>query len=234
MSRQQNPDKAALRALLHRLHPGEDTDAAVDALSRGHASNRAIAEMSVARLSAQLPERTAELLHAIPGIARATLRNNYPAHPCIGSFAEARRFLRGCYLGVNYEQCHLILLRKNQRMIADTVIQRGTLSSVPFYTRNILEVVLAHQADAIILSHNHPGGTLHASDDDVLSTYSLLQALAPLSIPLLDHIIIADDRALSIRQELATSGLTEDIWLSQPNNCPALLKNWFQPPQTTK
>lgn len=231
MSRKHCPDNESLRALLRRLHPNEDMDAAMDELSRGHASVRAVPEMSVAHLSTLLPERTAELVHTIPGIARAMLRNNYPAHPSIGTFDQARRFLRGCHLGMNYEQCHLILLRKNQRMIVDMVIQRGTLTSVPFYTRNILEAALAHQADAIILSHNHPGGSPDASAADADSTYSLLQALAPLSIPLLDHIIIAGDHALSMRRALADNGLSEDIWLSQPNNCPALLRNWFKEPK---
>lgn len=215
----------SLRALLKRLHPNIDMDTAVDELMRGHASPRALPEMSVSQLSAQLPVRTAELVHLIPGIARSMLRNNYPAHPTIGCLKDACGFLRSHYLGLRYEHCHLLLLRKNRRVISEQMIQSGTINSLPFYPRNIVEAVLAAEADAIVISHNHPGGTAAPSNADVESTRALIDALSPLSIPLLDHVIIANDSALSIRE---TEYIEESVWLSQPNNCPQLLKNWLQ------
>ena len=199
----------ALRDLLLRLHPEMDVDAIIDALARNRAAARALPEMSVSQLSAVLPQRTAELIHTIPGIARAMLRGNYPEHPIIGTFDEASRFLRGCFLGMTYEHCHLLLLRKNRYVIADKIIQSGTLTAVPFYIRNIVETALAHQADALIISHNHPGGLPFPSEADVQSTYSLMQALQPLSIPLLDHIIIAGNIAISLRQDRADKDISE-------------------------
>lgn len=221
----------ALRALLKRLHPAMDVDAAVDELMRGHISPRALPEMSVSQLSAHLPQRTAELVHLIPGVARSMLRNNYPANPTIGCLEEACGFLRGHYLGLSYEHCHLLLLRKTRRVVSERMIQSGTINSLPFYPRNIVEAVLAAEADAIVISHNHPGGTAVPSNADIESTRGLIDALAPLSIPLLDHIIVTSDSALSIRE---AGYIDESIWLAQPNACPQLLKNWLQPPPKRK
>lgn len=224
-------NNAALRALVQLLHPKLDADAIVDELMRGHASQRAIAQMSVAELSTLLPERTAELIHLIPGIARSTLRNNFPAHPKISCLAEACRFLHGRYLGLSYEHCHLLLLRKNRIVVHEQMIQSGTINSLPFYTRNIMEVVLATDADAIVVSHNHPGGTTAPSQSDISSTVALIEALAPLSIPLLDHVIITDSAATSIREG---NFIPDSLWNNQPNACPQLLKDWLNPPVKRK
>lgn len=230
MSRESKPPEDhtdALRAMLRKLHPSMDVDAAVDALMRGHTSARALPEMSVSQLSRQLPERTAELVHLIPGMARSMLRNNYPEHPAIGTMSEAAHFLRGHYLGRSYEHCYLLLLKRNRRLIREVMVQSGTVNSLPFYSRNIVEAVLAHQADALVISHNHPGGTAAPSQADVESTQHLIAAPEPLSTPLIDHLIIAGDQALSLREMEA---IPEETWLAQPNRCPALLKNWLREP----
>ncbi len=217
----------ALRDMLRRLHPSMDVDAAVDALMMGRTSPRALPEMSIIQLSQQFPERTAELIHLIPGMARKMLRDNYPARPSLGTMREAAHFLRGHYLGLSYEHCYLLLLKKNRRLIREVMIQSGTVDSLPFYSRNIVEAVLTHQADAVILSHNHPGGTIAPSQADVESTCHLIAALEPLATPLIDHLIITDDQALSLRE---MGIIPPEVWLRQPNCCPALLKNWLQRP----
>lgn len=218
--------RAALCDLIRRLHPDMNADAAIDELMRGHMSARAIPEMDVARLSQRFPERTAELIHLIPGMARATLRNNYPPAPFIRTPDEAARFLRGHYIGLSYEHCYLLLLRKNQRLIREVMIQSGTLDSLPFYPRNIVEAALTYEADAIVLSHNHPGGTPFPSQADVDSTWSLIEALQPLAIPLVDHIIIAGEDSLSLRE---MESIPADVWEHQPNSCSTLMKNWLKP-----
>ena len=215
----------ALRALLQRLEPKLDADAVIDELMRGHISRRAVAQMSVAELWAHLPQRTAELIHLIPGIARSTLRDNFPARPKISCLEDACRFLHSRYLGLSYEHCHLLLLRRNRYVVHEQMIQSGTIDSLPFYTRNIVEIVLSTEADAVVVSHNHPGGSTAPSNSDVTSTVALIEALAPLSIPLLDHIIVTDTSATSMRE---ANYIEDSLWNDQPNNCPQLLKDWLK------
>lgn len=220
------PDHTALRALLRRMQPKMDTDAALDALAYGTLSGRIVPEMGVTQLSKHLPKRTAEVVHLLPAITRATMRNTYPAHPKISCKDEAGRFLRCRFLGQRYEHCNLLLLRKNHYLITDIMIQSGTLDSLPFYPRNILEAVLDAEADAVVISHNHPGGTREPSLADIDSTRSLIRALAPLEIPLLDHLIYARDEIISIRE---CGYITEPVWMQQPNHCPKLLGQWLTP-----
>lgn len=222
------PQVPALRAMLRQLHKNEDIDGAVDRLMQGHTSPRALPEMSVKQLSTQLPLRTAELVHQLPSLARAMLRSDYPAHPIIGCMADAGKYLYSSFLGQPYEQCRMLMLRKNRYLIREALIQTGTLDSVPFYNRNIIDVALQNDAEAIVIAHNHPGGTPIASDEDIQSTYFLIEALRPLEIPLLDHLIFTETKVISIRE---CSHIKESFWLSQPGNCPAFLKTWLNPPK---
>ena len=77
---------------------------------------------------------------------------------------------------------------------------------------------------AIVISHNHPNNTLLPSRDDVSCTLSLLSALQPLGVPLLDHIVVADQQAVSIRDLGYIAG---NVWLAQAPDS-ALLKNWLK------
>ena len=51
----------------------------------------------------------------------------------------------------------------------------------------------------MILAHNHPGGYEVPSADDAVITGKFMQQLDVVGISLLDHIIVAQDRYLSMR-----------------------------------
>jgi DNA repair protein RadC len=221
------PEVPELRALLRRLHKNLDTDAIVDQLMHGYTSSRAMPDMEVNQLAAKLPLHTAELIHLIPELSRAVLRSHYPAHPLLNGLPQASHFLRSLFLGRHHEYCYLLLLRKNRYLIRARLMQSGTINSVPFYPRNILEVALANDADAVVLAHNHPGNIPEPSPDDIAATYELINALRPMEIPLLDHLIFTNDTVVSIREN---QFVPEEIWMEQPNHCPRYLSTWLNPP----
>jgi DNA repair protein RadC len=51
------------------------------------------------------------------------------------------------------------------------------------------------------LAHNHPGGSRRASEADWALTVRLFQAVKTMDIVLLDHIIITQDTAVSLREQ---------------------------------
>lgn len=109
-------------------------------------------------------------------------------------------------------------------MLACVFLQRGTTDSAPFYTRHVLSEVVRTGAHAIVISHNHPNNTLLPSRSDVNCTLNLISALQPLGVPLLDHVVIADHQAVSMRD----SGLVlERTWMMQNPREP-LLHHWFE------
>ena len=97
------------------------------------------------------------------------------------------------------------------------------MDETPFYLAHVLQSITATDASAIVLSHNHPGGSLRPSQADILCTVEALRALQPLDVMMLDHIIIGNGQAISLRN---TGFIAASIWADQAPSS-ALLRNWI-------
>ena len=60
------------------------------------------------------------------------------------------------------------------------------------------EAALRANAHSVVLCHNHPGGAAFPSQQDLEMTARLVQTLSNLDIVLVDHVIVADNEALSL------------------------------------
>ena len=81
--------------------------------------------------------------------------------------------------------------------IACEKICDGTLTESPVYPRKIVSVALKHNAAKIILIHNHPGGIVKPSPDDMNATMMLIKTVRNLDMDFLDHIITSDNHYFS-------------------------------------
>ena len=64
----------------------------------------------------------------------------------------------------------------------------------------LVETALRHQANSVILAHNHPGGSTRPSAADINVTIRIVTALESISIKVLDHIIVAGDKYVSFAE----------------------------------
>lgn len=90
-----------------------------------------------------------------------------------------------------------LLLNSQNRLIAFSELSRGTVAENTVYVREIVRLCLQHHAAALIFAHNHPGGSPHPSAADLAFTRRLHDALDLIDVRLLDHFIVADNRAHS-------------------------------------
>ena len=56
------------------------------------------------------------------------------------------------------EALRVLFLDRNNKLIRDQVMSRGTVDHVPVYVREIIRAAILLDASAMILSHNHPSG----------------------------------------------------------------------------
>ena len=105
--------------------------------------------------------------------------------------------------GLDHEQCFLVLLNKNCRLIAMERVTSGGGDSTVIDTRQIVKRALDTQASAIIIAHNHPGGSCRPSKADIDETRKLQMATKAFNISLLDHIVIADEGFFSFTEDCA-------------------------------
>ena len=93
--------------------------------------------------------------------------------------------------GVKDKERFLVAFLDNSNSIIELrTVSQGTTNMAVVYPRDILKMALANDCSSIILSHNHPGGSLRASKEDVALTQRIVDIFKPLDINVIDHIIV--------------------------------------------
>lgn len=95
--------------------------------------------------------------------------------------------------------CALYLNAQNQ-IIRKETISIGSLNTTRTHPREILYPAIANLALGFVLVHNHPGGTLHPSHDDVEFTRVVKKASDLMGIEFYDHVIISEKGFVSLKE----------------------------------
>jgi DNA repair protein RadC len=105
------------------------------------------------------------------------------------------------YLGDMPEEHFVVLhLTTRHEVLALHEISHGTLSASLVHPREVFKGALLANAHAILVAHNHPGGSVTPSREDLKTTEQLLAAGKILGIGVIDHLIVAGDQCVSIRE----------------------------------
>ena len=99
------------------------------------------------------------------------------------------------------EKVILLMLDTKSKMIKDMEMTSGTVNASLLSPREILLTSLKYEAVNIIILHNHPSGDPTPSREDIHSTKRLREAGNLVGIKLMDHIIIGDNRYISLGEE---------------------------------
>ena len=99
-----------------------------------------------------------------------------------------------------------MMLDTKSKLIAETVISRGTVNISLISPRDVFLKALSYHAVQIILVHNHPSGDPTPSDLDIDITRQIREAGELLGILLVDHVIIGDMCFVSLREEHMIAG----------------------------
>lgn len=98
------------------------------------------------------------------------------------------------------EQVVLLLLDSKCHRLKEFIISKGTVSAAIAEPREIYQKALRYGAVQIVLLHNHPSGDVSPSKADLALTKRLVEAGNFLGVPMVDHIIIGDNRYMSFRE----------------------------------
>lgn len=102
---------------------------------------------------------------------------------------------------LNHEEFWILLLDRGNKIMDSFRVSEGGISGTVIDVRKILKVAIEKQASSIILCHNHPSGTLQASDADLKITRKITDASKLMDISVLDHVIIGNDKYYSFADE---------------------------------
>lgn len=213
----------AIEGVIKYLCPNENPKTISHALQKRFLSPSGTLETSVyALMSEGMDEPGAQLLNLIPELTRYSMREQFGLHPKLDKLSCAGEYLKTLYVGVPIEQFNILHLDASGRLIQCRNLQSGSVDETPFYLDHLLQDVIFVGSEAIVLSHNHPGGTLRPSHADVQCTAHAIAALSSIGVMMLDHIIVADDLAVSLR---GNGFINRHIWNAQDPSS-ALLRDW--------
>ena len=94
----------------------------------------------------------------------------------------------------------ILILNIKNRIVAVHEISRGTLNSSMAHPREVFKPAILHNAASIICFHNHPSGDPEPSKEDVELSNRLVEAGKILGIEVFDHIVVGDDRYVSLKE----------------------------------
>ncbi|MFC2007138.1 DNA repair protein RadC [Chloroflexota bacterium] len=109
--------------------------------------------------------------------------------------------IRGRLKGKKKEYFLALLLDTRGQLIKVAEISIGSLDSSIVHPREVFKEAISASAASIIFVHNHPSGDTEASEDDIKLTQRLVEAGEIMGIDVLDHIIVTDDKYLSLKRE---------------------------------
>ena len=94
----------------------------------------------------------------------------------------------------------ILILNTKNKIVAVHEVSRGILNSSMVHPREVFKPAVLHNAAAIICFHNHPSGDTEPSKADIETTNRLVKAGKIMGIEIFDHLVIGDDRYVSLRE----------------------------------
>lgn len=117
---------------------------------------------------------------------------------CPGDLAD---FLQGEMSCLNQEILKVVLLNTKNCIIGVKDIFIGSLNNSIVHPREIFKAAINKNSASIIICHNHPSGDPSPSTEDINVTLRIKECGSIIGIHLLDHIIIGNNKYISLKEE---------------------------------
>ncbi len=116
--------------------------------------------------------------------------------------SDAGQYFLSLLGGMKDKERFMVAFLDNGNNIIETkTVSEGSIDQAVVYPRDILKMAIVNDCNAMILSHNHPGGSTNPSTEDKNLTQKIVDIFHPLNIKVLDHIIVGAGRYSSMAEE---------------------------------
>ena len=107
-----------------------------------------------------------------------------------------------CRIQCNAEEVVILITLNTKNIVTGYFeVHRGTINTSLVHPREVFKRALLNNARYIIVAHNHPSGDPNPSKEDIQITERLKEAGNLLGINLLDHIIVGEDKYISLKEK---------------------------------
>ncbi len=195
------PDYELLELHLFRAIPRGDVKPLAKALIARFGSLAAVLAASPAELKtvAGVGEAVARDLKLLHQTALRVGREAVGRRTVITSWSQLLAYVKLALAHEPREQFRVLFLDKKNQLIADELMNRGTVDHAPVYPREVVRRALELSSSAVILVHNHPSGDPTPSAADIQMTREVVEAGRPLRVAVHDHLVVGRDGVASFR-----------------------------------
>lgn len=195
-------DHNLLEILLFFALPRVDTNLLAHDLLEYFGSIDAVMEATPEELMAVagVGVNVATLIKLIPAIGQRYLASKNAVGSILSNTEDAGHFLLPRFLGRRDETVLLVCLDTKMKAMSCRTVASGDVSTAHISVRKVVELALAQNAPFVMLAHNHVNGLALPSAEDIETTRHLKNALALVGVTLIDHIIVAGDDFVSLKE----------------------------------
>ena len=101
------------------------------------------------------------------------------------------------FAGLKQEYFYCYYFNNKQELIKRKKLFIGTINSATTHTREVFKEAYLLSASFIVCLHNHPSNDVEPSKADILFTKALMKTGEIQGIPVIDHIIVGDNKYYS-------------------------------------
>lgn len=94
-----------------------------------------------------------------------------------------------------------LFLNTKNHVLAQETLSMGSLNASIVHPREVFRAAIKRSSASIVCVHNHPSGDPTPSPEDIQLTQRLVEAGTIIGIEVLDHVIIGDQRFISLKEE---------------------------------
>lgn len=139
------------------------------------------------------------LLRLVPELHRRYFLSRSQKEKRLTDSAAIGSYLLPYFYGAKDEMVYLLSLDAAGKVLNCRMLGRGSVNSANVPARRMVQEALLTNASAVVLAHNHPSGIAIPSREDIQITMRLREVFDLLGVLLIDHIIVADDDYVSLR-----------------------------------
>lgn len=145
-------------------------------------------------------EGTATFLSLMAPLSRYYQVNHAQQSKVLTRIEDCWNYLVPLFYGRRNEIVYMICLDAKCRLLGCRELGEGSVNSAAVPVRKIVEYALAVNASTVVLAHNHPSGLAVPSQEDIHATERVAAALDAVDITLADHIVVAEDDFVSLKE----------------------------------
>lgn len=195
-------DIEALEMLLFYAIPRANTNELSHHLLNHFNGFRGVMEATMGELKQVegIGEKAAELITFVTAINRRYLGKLKKEGDKLSSIDELCEYAANISRYLREEELRMICLNGEGKLIKTHKLGVGSAVTVALPVREIVSIALRDSAAGVVLTHNHLSVNALPSKADIMSTLHLRELLRELDIELIDHIVVGEGEAVSMRQ----------------------------------